>query len=539
MDVVLTRRKKWFLWIAASLALVLVGIFIAAKMLSHRVEPFIRAQTIDYLQKRFNSDVEIGSLRVSMPIRSPLQVLLQRGRGAHAHVTGERIVLWHKHNHDRPPLIAMRQFTFQVELSQLWNSPVHATLVRLEGLHITVPPKGSSGVDPKPADPKPAAEPTAEKTAPKTTVILDTIVADGTQLTILPKDPKKDPLEFDIRKLKLESAGPGVAMSYTAELTNPKPPGLIRSDGHFGPWASDDPSETPLDGKYVFENADLGVFKGIAGRLDSTGAFRGTLDNIVADGETRTPDFRLTISGNAVPLQTKYHAIIDGGNGNTLLQPVEATLGRTRFIVRGGVVRGQGESGKTVSLDVVFQQGYIDDLMRLAMKGPKPMMRGPIDLKVKLAWPPGKGEIADKLRLSGTFSIRQAHFTTPTVQDKIDSLSSRAQGKPGNEEIDEVPTTLNGTFRLANGVIEFSKLNVAVPGADLALAGNYTFDKEAIDFRGLLRLQAKISQTMTGWKRWALKPVDPFFAKDGAGTQVKIRIDGTRDEPHFGRDRGK
>jgi hypothetical protein len=80
----------------------------------------------------------------------------------------------------------------------------------------------------------------------------------------------------------------------------------------------------------------------------------------ILKGETRTPDFRLTAGGNPVPLQTTYHAIIDGGNGNTLLEPVEATLGRTRFAVRGGVVRGAGESGKTVALDVNFPEGYIE-----------------------------------------------------------------------------------------------------------------------------------------------------------------------------------
>jgi hypothetical protein len=301
---------------------------------------------------------------------------------------------------------------------------------------------------------------------------------------------------------------------------------------------SDDPSDTPLNGEYVFENADLGVFKGIAGRLDSTGKFGGTLDRIVADGETRTPDFRLTTSGNPVPLQTTYHAIIDGGNGNTLLQPLEATLGRTRFVVRGGVVRGIGESGKTVALDVVFREGYIEDLMRLAMKGPTPMMRGPIDLKVKMQWPPGKGDIADKLQLSGTFALREARFTSALVRDKIDGLSSRAQGRPGDKAVDEVRAAIEGRFRLADGVIEFSRLHFSIPGADVALTGSYTFDKEEIDFRGRLRLQAKVSQTMTGWKRWALKPADPFFAKDGAGTQLKIRIDGTREEPRFGRDRG-
>jgi hypothetical protein len=530
----MARKKKWLLWITIPLLLLLVGAAIAARVLSRRIEPFLRAQTLEYLRQRFDSDVEIGSLNVSMPIGSPIGVLLRRGHGGVARVTAERVALWHKHRRDRPPLVAMSKFTFQVELDSLWNRPVRATMVRLEGLRITVPPKGQDAPRAKQSAPR-----TPHGKAATPSVIIDTIIGDGAKLFILPKDPKKEPVEFDIRKLKLESAGPGIAMRYTAELTNPKPPGLIHCQGHFGPWVSEDPSDTQLDGKYVFANADLSVFKGIAGHLDSTGKFEGTLDRIVADGETRTPDFRLTVSGNRVPLQTKYHAIIDGGNGNTLLQPVEVTLGRTRFVVRGGVVRGLGESGKTVKLDVVFHEGYIEDLMRLAMKGPKPMMRGPIELSVKMQWPPGKGDIADKLLLSGTFVLRQADFTSATVQDKIDGLSSRAQGTPGDQKVDEVRATLDGSFSLAKGVIEFSRLRFTIPGADVALIGSYTFDKEAVDFRGKLRLQAKISQTMTGWKRWALKPADPFFAKDGAGTQLQIRIAGTRDQPQFGRDRQK
>jgi hypothetical protein len=57
--------------------------------------------------------------------------------------------------------------------------------------------------------------------------------------------------------------------------------------------------------------------------------------------------------------------------------------------------------------------------------------------------------------------------------------------------------------------------------------------------RGTAKLQAKASQTMTGWKRWALKPVDPFFSKNGAGTFLPIKITGTRDKPEFGLDRKK
>ena len=65
----------------------------------------------------------------------------------------------------------------------------------------------------------------------------------------------------------------------------PKPPGQIHSVGSFGPWSADEPGDTPLAGDYTFDNADLGVFNGIAGILKSKGAFQGTLDTVNAHGE--------------------------------------------------------------------------------------------------------------------------------------------------------------------------------------------------------------------------------------------------------------
>ncbi len=60
---------------------------------------------------------------------------------------------------------------------------------------------------------------------------------------------------------------------------------------------------------------------------------------------------------------------------------------------------------------------------------------------------------------------------------------------------------------------------------------------DTLDFHGALKLDAKISQTVTGWKRWLLKPADPFFAKNGAGTFLKIKIVGDTHHPKFGLDR--
>jgi hypothetical protein len=85
--IVMSWRRRWLLWISVPLLLTLVGVAIAAYVLSRRIEPFIREQTVEYLRQRFDSDIEIGSLHVSMPIGSPLGVLLRGGRGyAQVHV---------------------------------------------------------------------------------------------------------------------------------------------------------------------------------------------------------------------------------------------------------------------------------------------------------------------------------------------------------------------------------------------------------------------------------------------------------------------
>src|SRR4030095_11193229 len=91
-----------------------------------------------------------------------------------------------------------------------------------------------------------------------------------------------------------------------------------------------------------------------------------------------------------------------------------------------------------------------------------------------------------------------------------------------------------GTFHLPNEGIGFKALSFAVAGAGVDLTGTYDLDNDALDFHGALKLQAKVSQTMSGWKRWVLKPIDPFFSKEGAGTLLHIKVEGTAKEPKFG-----
>ena len=61
-------------------------------------------------------------------------------------------------------------------------------------------------------------------------------------------------------------------------------------------------------------------------------------------------------------------------------------------------------------------------------------------------------------------------------------------------------------------------------------------DGNTFDFHGKVRTEAKLSQMVTGKKHIFLKAINPFFSKDGAGTEVPVKITGTKSEPHFGLD---
>ncbi len=102
----------------------------------------------------------------------------------------------------------------------------------------------------------------------------------------------------------------------------------------------------------------------------------------------------------------------------------------------------------------------------------------------------------------------------------------------------DIASEMRGNFTFADGKITLPALNYRVPGADIAMHGVYNLHDQSLDFSGLARLDAHISQMVTGWKSWLLKPVDPFFAKNGAGTQVPIKVGGTTSHPDIGLDFG-
>ncbi len=252
------------------------------------------------------------------------------------------------------------------------------------------------------------------------------------------------------------------------------------------------------------------------------------------------PNFGLRTTGHPVALHTDFSALVDGTNGDVVLKSVKATFLHTSLSVNGEIVDENKEiKGRTILLDAVSNQARIEDLLHLVVNTDEPIMTGSATLKTKINIPEGDEDLLERMRLNGKFGVDDAQFTSSTVQDKIDSLSRKGQGEPKNADINDAISALKGAFDVKGGVVTFSNLSFAVSGALLKLDGTYGLDSSEMNFHGNLMLEAKLSQTTTGAKSFFLKAVDPFFKGKNGGTDLPIKITGTKDHPQFGLDRHK
>jgi hypothetical protein len=501
------RRSRYLRWGLAVAFGTAALIAIAAKVAEPALGSYVRATLQKALDKDYRTTIGELQVRAFPGVR----------------VTIHNIELRQKDREGVPPLIIVNEVSASAGWLQLVRK--HAGKVELTGLKIQVPPRRDGNKPPR-------------GSSKIGGFVIDEIVADGTILRVDPKDPAKEPLEFEINKLTLHGAGPDQPMSFQAVLQNAKPPGEIHSSGKFGPWMAEEPAATPVSGAYTFRNADLSVFKGISGTLSSDGDYQGLLDHINVAGHTDTPDFMLRVSGQPVDLKTQFRAVVDGTDGNTYLDPVNGQFGQSTVVARGSVAGERGRKGKTVALDATVTNGRLEDMLRLGVKADRPAMTGAISFHSKIVIPPGDIDIAQKLHLDGAFEVDQAHFSKLNVQEKVNSMSHRGKGDPEESQQVSVASDFSGRFKLDHGVITFARLTFKVPGVGVALDGTYGLADQRLDLHGTANLEAKLSQTTTGFKSFLLKAIDPLFAKKSAGAALPIKIGGTASSPSFGLDIG-
>jgi hypothetical protein len=427
--------------------------------------------------------------------------------------------LRHKHP-EAAPIITIQKLVIQGSFTGLVSTPKRLTAVRVVGMHMIIPPKApDDGKNNVALNGGPGGK----------SLAISKITADGTVLEFIRENRDLKPYVLKIDRLGITEVGSGTPMFYRATLTNTEPPGVIRSEGKFGPWNPAGVGDTQLSGTYTYDDIDLSHFKSIFGTGHARGQFAGRLSQIQTRGSVDVADFRVDGSNHTVSLATTFQATVNGTNGDVLLQPAVARYRRTSIEVRGSISRQGEQDGKTASFEVSVPKGRVDDLLYLFTKD-QPGITGDVTAKGTFRWPPGERKFLEKIRMDLAFGLTRNQFTSAATQEGIDRISKSAQGEKKKEQDEDPHTVLsqihgnvqlrNGTAALANGMFE-------VPGANAFLHGSYNLLNQSVDLHGTLDTRGHLSDTTSGFKALVLKAITPvFFKKRGQTRIVPFQITG-------------
>jgi hypothetical protein len=485
----------------------------------------VREQIISAVSNRFAGRVDVDAATV--------KILPQPA------INGDRLrIQLQNANPDAPPLVTVTSFEASAPFSGLVGPGIRLGNVSLGGTDIRIPPGGL-----KPAV---ASLDTDGSHSPRnengSSIVIDEIVSRDARLEIATRKANKLPRIFEIHDLVMQGFGLPEGARFQAGVTNAIPRGRVETTGVFGPWLTEEPSLTPIRGEYSFKNANLDDIKGIGGILSSVGQYRGTLERIEVDGQTETPDFSIDIANQPVPLFARFKAIVDGTNGDTWLDRVDATLGKSNILASGAIVRDRDVKGRHVALDIQIREARIEDVLRLAVKAAKAPMTGSMELTTTFLLPAGEQDVIERLNLNGRFRLAQARFSNIDVQRRIEALSLRARGDEDAQPTgngSSVVSNMRGRFVMRGGKIDFKELTFAIPGAEVQLAGLYDLQSEMLDFKGELLVQASLADMTSGFKSLLARLAQPFFRRQGGGSRFPIRISGPRTKPEFGLDMGR
>ena len=148
--------------------------------------------------------------------------------------------------------------------------------------------------------------------------------------------------------------------------------------------------------------------------------------------------------------------MVDGTDGDTYLNSVAATFLQTSLTARGAIVGAEGVKGKTDQPARQIDSGRVEDVLRLGVKGDKPVMTGALALHADMNLPAGPEDVMDRLQLTGTFQVTDVQFHQ--CRDSRQAVrSQRTCARPQSRRTStHVASNLHGQFRLPRTPTESS-----------------------------------------------------------------------------------
>ncbi len=420
----------------------------------------------------------------------------------------------------KPPLIMIQKLTIEGSYTRLLRSPKRLKEVRVIGMHVTIPPRNPQGGSP----PMPL---TAVKS--RRPILVETVLADNILLEFLSSKPGKQAYKLLISKLNLANVSNNQPIRYTASIENTEPPGDIQATGQFGPWEAQEPGRTDVSGTYSYTHADLGVFKGLAGKMSSQGQFSGTLDHINVSGHNDIPDFHVAHSRHTEHLTSDFKAVVNATDGDTFLEEVRSRFGKTTLLSTGSIAGRPGEKGKVVLLEVTSAGGRVEDLLNLFITAKQSPMTGNFALKARVTLPPAHEPFLQKLKLEGDFGLAAGKFTSHDTQEMVDKLSTSARRRATEEEKENPETALSnlqGHISARDGITTFTNVAFRIPGANAKVNGTYNLLTQRVDLHGVLSTGGKLYVTQKGFHSLLLRAISPFLKHREHLTIVPFKVTG-------------
>lgn len=432
---------------------------------------------------------------------------------------------------DLPPIGHADQLSVEGNWLDLLRLRREVRLVDVKGLHVVIPPAGSSASRedfPPGSSVDFAGPPTTVETLHMQDALLDVVHHDGSRTS------------YPIRDLALHGVRSGQATQFVVDMGNPKPTGRIHAQGSFGPLIPYNLGATLLSGDFDFAPVNLGDIGTLRGTLSAKGHFSGSLADIELAVTAATPDFAVD-KGQPVAMSGSAQCTVNGLNANVVLHTIQVRTGATVVHAAGAVIG----SPKVTDLQFDVERGRAQDLLRPFLHDRVPIT-GVVWLKSRAHIAPGKhGErFLQRLAVDGGFDVPAERLTNLETEKSLTAFSARAQGAGSGQGDAGDPDTagadaissLQGQVKIRNGILSTHRLTFQVPGATADLQGTFAFHTGAVHLTGQLKMDADISHAATGFKSVLLKPLAPFFKRKNAGAAVQIAVTGIPHQYHVSQD---
>ncbi|MGA8595661.1 MAG: AsmA-like C-terminal region-containing protein [Bryobacteraceae bacterium] len=498
----MTKRSFRWLWIVLACVVASAPVFYA--IIFSIYWPFTKQDVIDTLQERSLRTVTIGQFR---------RTYFPPG------CIAEQIRFLRFRHKDQPPLITIRKLTISNTYPMLFTFQHRIGTVRVDGLHLTVPAKEPAG------EPSPVMPLTYSNS--KDSMPIDNLYADGAILEFYRKS-NPTPLHIKVYKLAVHNIGPHTALAYNVRLYNSEPPGIVVSQGAFGPWNPKDTGSVPVHGTFHYDDANLAFFKELSGTLFGQGRFGGNLARINVNGAANVRDFTVRDTGHKRGLAVNYQVGVNATNGDIDLTNIAAAFDRTDLSVTGSITGTRGNPDKNLSLEVVTRRARIEDLMNLVISDNQPPMTGNLAAHLHAHISANRDSFLRAMTVTGGFGLVRGRFTDKRTEQGLTRLSESAENKkPGKGENPvTVLSDLKGRFTISDGMAHLSHVEFEVPGAHASLDGDYSLMDYGTKMHGLLITKGNVSATETGVKSFLLKVMNPLFKRWHQQKVVPFKVTG-------------